>query len=81
LQAAQTLQAMNEELERGVAQRSRALSSAAPDAASAAERSGALEEILRLTKWLEDSSEAQVDSMRRACAASIATAARALAQA
>jgi DNA-binding response OmpR family regulator len=79
LHATKVLEAMNDELEQAVAQRTRALLNA-PGAAEA-ERAGALEEILRLAQWLEESKEAEVDSLRRACAVSIAAAARVLAQA
>lgn len=80
LHATKVLEAMNDELEQAVAQRTRALMSAAAPT-QITDRTNALEEILRLAKWLEESEEAGVEGMRRACAASIAAAARTLAQA
>jgi DNA-binding response OmpR family regulator len=79
LQATKILEAMNDELEQAVAQRTRALLSAAA-APAVSERADALEKILRLTKWLEESQEAGNEALRRACASSIAAAARTLAQ-
>jgi len=76
LQATQVLEAMNEELEQAVAQRTKALFVAGVATGADNVQSRAVEEILRLTKWLEESEEAQDVNLRRACAVSIAAAAR-----
>ncbi len=76
-QATRTLEAINNDLEQAVVDRTRALFDANASG-RAGEQAAALEEILRLARWLEQSPEAQDPTLRTAFTTSIAAAARAL---
>jgi DNA-binding response OmpR family regulator len=76
-QATRTLEAINGELEEAVAQRTKALFDANVGG-KVDDQVAALEEILRLARWLEESPEAGDASLRAACAASISAAARSM---